>query len=117
MKTNPRKLKVYINRLKKPYLIPVNSCADDMRNHADKNIYKINHVRIIIEMLSNNPDEIEKEDFPIEVEKYERKILRGYVRTRRLRRMRKTIEEMRKLGKSFIEVLVNELRAQEPYLN
>lgn len=74
--------------------------------YDNENKDKINHVKIIIELLDGNPKKLWKENFLYEVEKYERQNFGNYVRSRTLHHIKTTIEKMRK-DPELVKVLCN----------
>ncbi|MEM5869925.1 MAG: hypothetical protein QXR09_02025 [Candidatus Aenigmatarchaeota archaeon] len=69
-----KKLERYLELLKKDYISSW-KCEGEEKT-------RINHVRIIIELLDGKPEKLWEENFPDEVEKYERQIFREYMNTR-----------------------------------
>lgn len=87
-KISEKSLKNYLRCLDKDYIY---SC-----NYEQEKRDKINHVRIIIELLDGKIENLWREDFVNDVEKYEREKFREYMRSRTPHRIRVTIRNMRK---------------------
>jgi hypothetical protein len=82
-----KRLKLYKKILREDYIY--------WTSYENEEIPKINHVRIIIELLGQNPRGLFKENFSDEVERYERKKFGSYVRSRTCHQIRKTVRRLR----------------------
>jgi NAD-specific glutamate dehydrogenase len=86
-------------------------------NYDDEEIFKINHLKIIIDLLDGKPSRLLKENFLDEVERYERKFFGEYVRSRTPHQIRETVNRLRE-NYEIVEILCKEYnKPRKQYFN